>query len=127
MATATTSRIARTTDRLARTLAGRRWFPLWGLIHHRGRRTGRALTVPIAVVVTPDGFIVNLPWGARTNWVQNVLSAGGCTLRWKGVDHRVIDPQLLEAQAARPYYSAFQWRVGQRVFPADAWLHLRHA
>ncbi|MEV6301411.1 nitroreductase family deazaflavin-dependent oxidoreductase [Actinoplanes sp. NPDC051861] len=127
MPTATTSRLARVTDRIARALAGKRWIPFWGLVHHRGRRTGRDLTVPIAVVATPDGFIVNLPWGTRTNWVQNVLAAGGCTLRWKGTDHRVTDPRLLEAEEARPFYSNFQWNTAKRFFPADAWLLLHRA
>ncbi|GIF16983.1 hypothetical protein Ate01nite_70150 [Actinoplanes teichomyceticus] len=105
-------------------LAGRRWFPLWAVVHHRGRVSGRGLSVPVAVVATPDGFVINLPWGARTNWVRNVIAAGGCTLRWKGADHRVDHPEILDAAAAHPYYSALAWALVQRLFPADAWLLL---
>jgi hypothetical protein len=117
--------MARATAPAVRMLAGRRWFPLWAVVRHRGRVTGRDLAVPIAIVATPDSFIINLPWGARTNWVRNVLAAGGCTIRWKGAEHPAGDPRILDAAAARPYYSRFAWTVAQRLFPADSWLLLR--
>ena len=124
-APATTSwRFARATAPVAASLAGRRWFPLWARVHHRGRKTGRDLTVPVAVVATPDGFIINLPYGAGTNWVRNVIAAGGCTLRWKGVAHRTTGPRIIDAAAARPFYTRLTWTIAQRLFPADAWLVL---
>jgi deazaflavin-dependent oxidoreductase (nitroreductase family) len=100
-------------------LAGRRWFPAWAVVHHRGRVSGRNLTVPVAVVTTPDGFVINLPWGASTNWVRNVLAAGGCVLRWKGSDHRVRNPRIIDAAAARPYYPRLVWAIVRKLFPAD--------
>jgi hypothetical protein len=36
-------RMARLTAPMARVLAGRRGFPLWAVVRHRGRKTGRAL------------------------------------------------------------------------------------
>src|SRR4051812_32278800 len=83
----TSWRFARATSPVVRVLAGRRYFPAWAVVHHRGRVSGRSLAVPVSVVATPTGFVINLPWGARTNWVRNVLAAGECTIRWKGVDH----------------------------------------
>ncbi|MEU4420818.1 hypothetical protein AB0F81_09335 [Actinoplanes sp. NPDC024001] len=80
----TSWRFARATAPAVRILAGRRGIPVWAVVHHRGRVSGRDLRVPIAVVATPDHFVINLPWGPRTNWVRNVIAAGGCTIRWKG-------------------------------------------
>ncbi|WP_250005378.1 hypothetical protein [Actinoplanes sp. M2I2] len=120
----TSWRFARATAPVVRRLAGRRAFPLWAVVHHRGRVTGRALAVPVTVVTTPAGFIINLPWGAGTNWVRNVVAAGGCTIRWKGADHRMADPVIVGEAAARPYYSRPAWAVARRLFPADAWLLL---
>lgn len=117
-------RFARLTAPMTRLLAGRRFPPIWAVVHHRGRKSCRALAVPIAVIATPDVFIVNLPWGAGTNWVRNVQAAGGCVLRWKGRDHQVSAPQLLDEAAARPYYGRLTWAIAQRLFPADAWLLL---
>ena len=121
----TSWRMARATAPMIRAMAGRRRAP-WAVVHHRGRVSGRSLALPVTPIATPDGFIVNLPWGAGTNWVRNVLAAGGCTLRWKGADHRLDDPRILDAAAARPYYSKSAWWIAQHLFPADAWLSLRH-
>ncbi|WP_328468308.1 hypothetical protein OHA21_51440 [Actinoplanes sp. NBC_00393] len=120
----TSWRMARATAPAVRVLAGRRWFPIWAVVHHRGRKSGRALAVPIAVTATPDTFVINLPWGAGTNWVRNVQAAGGCTIRWRGVDHPVDQPRIIGTTEARPYYSRLTWRLAQTLFPADAWLLL---
>ena len=117
-------RFARLTAPVARMMAGRRFFPGWAVVHHRGRKSGRALTVPIALVAAPDVFVVNLPWGAGTNWVRNVQAAGGCVVRWQGVDHHVSAPEILDETAARPYYGRATWAIARRAFPADAWLLL---
>jgi hypothetical protein len=67
------------------------------------------------VIATQDSSSINLPWGAKTNWVRNVLAAGGCTIRWRGADHRVDDPRIIDEAAARPYYSAWSGRSPQVV------------
>jgi deazaflavin-dependent oxidoreductase (nitroreductase family) len=121
----TSWRFARATAPAVRVLAGRRLIPIWGVVHHRGRVSGRDLRVPVAVTAAPGLFVINLPWGARTNWVRNVLAAGNCTIRWRGHDHPADDPRILDAEAARPYYSATAWAIAHRLFPADAWLLLR--
>ncbi|MEV6347582.1 hypothetical protein [Actinoplanes sp. NPDC051851] len=105
-------------------LAGRRWSP-WAVVRHRGRKTGRALSVPIVAIPTDHGFVVNLPWGAGTNWVRNVLAAGGCTIRRRGVDHRVDNPEIIDEATARPYYSRIAWLIARKLFPADAWLRVQ--
>lgn len=63
-------RFAQLTAPFARRFAGRRFFPLWAVVHHRGRRSGRELTVPVAVRVTPLEFLIVLPWGTGTNWAR---------------------------------------------------------
>jgi deazaflavin-dependent oxidoreductase (nitroreductase family) len=92
--------LVKATAPIAVRLAGRRWFPLWAQVHHRGRRSGKDYVIPVAVLATPESFVIGLPWGAKTNWVRNVLAAGGCTMRWKGTDYRVIDPHLVGADVA---------------------------
>jgi deazaflavin-dependent oxidoreductase (nitroreductase family) len=117
-------RFARVTAPTARRLAGRRFFPLWAVVHHRGRRTGRELSVPIAVRVSPDRFVVALPWGPDTNWARNVLAAGGCVVRWRGADHRVTRAELVGRPEARPYYGGLVWLVAEHVIHADTFLIL---
>jgi deazaflavin-dependent oxidoreductase (nitroreductase family) len=88
-----------------RPLAGRRFFPLWAVLHHRGRRSGSEYAVPVGVRTAPNGFYIALPFGERTQWAQNVLAAGGCSLRWRGEDLLVTEPTVVrtdEAAAAFP-------------------------
>jgi deazaflavin-dependent oxidoreductase (nitroreductase family) len=117
-------RLARVTAPLTRAFAGRRFFPLWAVVHHRGRKTGRELAVPVAVQAPPGAFVIVLPWGPGTNWVRNVQAAGGCTIRWRGRDHRATNPEILDRTAARQYFSRFNWAASQRLFKADAFLLL---
>lgn len=117
--------MARLTAPLARAMAGRRFFPLWAVVHHRGRRTGRELTVPVAVRASADAFVIVLPWGPGTNWARNVLAAGGATVRWKGVDIPVTDPELIGRAEARSHFGRGSWAAVERVFRADSFLLLR--
>jgi deazaflavin-dependent oxidoreductase (nitroreductase family) len=117
-------RLARLTAPMARAFAGRRFFPIWAVVHHRGRKTGRDLSVPVAVRANSDAFLIALPWGPGTNWARNVLAAGGCTIRWKGADYRVTGPEVLGQSQARPYFSRAMWFVVQRGIHAEAFLLL---
>jgi deazaflavin-dependent oxidoreductase (nitroreductase family) len=118
------ARLVKLTSPLARQVAGRRWFPLWAVVHHRGRRSGQAYAVPVAVLVTPTTFVIGLPWGPPTNWAQNVLAAGGCTMRWKGLDHHLTDPELVDREVALRAAAAWQRPVIGR-FTYLAFLQLR--
>jgi len=118
------ARLVKLTSALARQLAGRRWFPLWAVVRHRGRRSGREYAIPVAVLVTPEAFVMGLPWGPGTNWAQNVLAAKGCTIRWKAVDYRVTDPQLVGTDVALTAAGRLE-RVVIRRFGFPAFLQLK--
>ena len=64
-------------------------------IHHEGRRSGRLFITPTSARRTDDGFIVPLTFGERSDWVRNVLDAGHCSIRFKGVDYLATDPVVL--------------------------------
>lgn len=88
--------LARHTMAFARPLAGRRWFRLWGIIQNVGRTSGRAYATPVVVIQTPDGFIIPVPFGPQTAWVQNVIAAGRASIRWAGQDHPVTSPAIID-------------------------------
>ena len=87
---------------VARSLAGTRWFPLWAVVHHHGRRSGAEYATPVAVVPTADKsvMVIGLPWGPKTNWARNVVAAEGATITWKGRDVRVDAPHIVEGPEA---------------------------
>lgn len=102
--------IVRATEPIANALAGRRWFPLWAVVRHRGRKSGTEFATPVAIIPTIGETIVmiGLPWGARTNWALNVVAAGGATLRWNGRDEPTTAPRIISceegASLAKPLF-----------------------
>jgi len=54
------------------------WAPGLGVVIHRGRRSGRLYQTPVNVFAAKDGYVFALTYGPDTDWVKNVLAAGGC-------------------------------------------------
>ena len=77
------------------------WMPGLGVVVHRGRRSGRVYQTPVNVFATEDGYIFALTYGPDTDWVKNVLAAGGCELRTRGHFVRLTSPSLFHDEARR--------------------------
>jgi deazaflavin-dependent oxidoreductase (nitroreductase family) len=107
-------------------LAGTRVLPLYGVLVHRGRRSGKLFRTPVVVRPTADGFIVPMPWGEGTDWCRNVRAAGECTVRWKGRDYALTQPQVVASgdPAMASFGSAQRW--GLRRFGITQCLRLHH-
>ena len=116
--------VGRMTTPVSRLIAGRRFFPLYAVVHHHGRRSGRAYAVPVAVRVTDDAFTIALPWGNETQWLRNVLAAGECTITWRGRDLRATEPRVIGFDEAGPAFSPIQ-RTLLRAIGVKSFLRLR--
>lgn len=77
------------------------WMPGLGLVIHRGRRSGRQYQTPVNVFPAADGYILALTYGPDTDWVRNVLAAGGCELRTRGRTVRLVSPRLYHDEDRR--------------------------
>jgi deazaflavin-dependent oxidoreductase (nitroreductase family) len=86
-------------DRVTRHVAG--WLPGLGVVIHRGRRTGRRYRTPVNVFPAQDGYILALTYGPDTDWVRNVLAAGGCELQTHGRTVQLVSPRLFHDQQRR--------------------------
>jgi deazaflavin-dependent oxidoreductase (nitroreductase family) len=109
---------------LAMLLAGTRLLPLYGVIHHVGRRSGKQFRTPVVVRPISGGFIVPMPWGEKTDWFRNVSAAGGCIVRWKGRRYEMVDPQVIPAEEALGAFSG-PTRVGMSRFGIRQVMRLR--
>jgi deazaflavin-dependent oxidoreductase (nitroreductase family) len=70
------------------------WLPGFGVVEHRGRRSGRRYHTPVNVFPTRDGYRFALTYGPDSDWVRNVLAAGGCELETRGRTVRLVAPRL---------------------------------
>jgi deazaflavin-dependent oxidoreductase (nitroreductase family) len=96
-------------------LAGSRRLSMFAVIYHRGRRSGRSYATPVSVRPTVDGFVISLTFGEQADWFRNVQAAGGCTIRWKGVNYPVIEPVVVDWATARSAFSLVERVLVERV------------
>lgn len=107
-------------------LAGRRHVQFFGVIHHRGRRSGRAYATPVAARPTPTGFVIALTFGESADWFQNLRAAGGGVIRWNGVDYPVVDPVVVDWATACPAFRPAE-RALVPLIGIPRFVQLRHA
>jgi deazaflavin-dependent oxidoreductase (nitroreductase family) len=72
-----------------------------GVIVHRGRKTRRQYRTPVLVFRRGDRFTIALTYGPETDWVRNVLAAGGCTLITRGQSIHLTQPRLYHDEQRR--------------------------
>jgi len=71
------------------------WAPGFGVVVHRGRRSGNTYETPVNVFPTATGVRIALTYGADTDWVRNVVAAGGCQLRTRGRTLTLTAPKVV--------------------------------
>ncbi|MEC3919367.1 nitroreductase family deazaflavin-dependent oxidoreductase [Nocardia sp. CDC160] len=86
------------TNRIARIGAGK--LPPYTVVHHLGRKSGRAFETPVAGVYRDGLFIVPLLYGDRTDWVRNVLAAEGAEVTYRHRTRKLTAPRVVDAAAA---------------------------
>lgn len=94
------------------------------LIQHSGRSTGASYTTPVVAEETEDGFVIALPYGARADWVKNVVAAGSSTIVHEGRTHHLVEPELVPIAHADAYFSPGDRRA-HRIFGTTECLRLR--
>jgi deazaflavin-dependent oxidoreductase (nitroreductase family) len=100
--------------------------PLWGVVHHRGRRSGKEYRTPVVVLGTPAGLLLPLPYGSGTDWCRNLLATGTGVVHWRGADHEVSAPEVIDASTAAPTLSGLM-RPLVRVLGIKQFLQVRRA
>jgi deazaflavin-dependent oxidoreductase (nitroreductase family) len=100
-------RITHATGPLALRVAETGAIPVWAVVRHRGRKSGKLYSTPIAIRPTPDGFILPLPWGEGTDWCRNLRAAGGGVIRWGGADIEITAPEVMDVAAAMRFFDAY--------------------
>jgi deazaflavin-dependent oxidoreductase (nitroreductase family) len=89
----------RVTNRLTRPLA--RWLPGFGVVIHIGRKSKRRYETPVNLFRAADGYVIALTYGRESDWVRNVLAAGGCELITCGRRMRLTSPEIRHDERQR--------------------------
>lgn len=110
---------------LTRRLAGRRVITIWAIVRCRGRRSGRDYSIPVAIGVTTEAFVLPLPFSGA-QWILNVMAAGECVIRWNGRDWRATEPEVVDRAEGAKAFGAVP-RFALRFLPIQRFMRLRRA
>src|SRR5262245_26128101 len=77
------------------------WLPGFGVVEHRGRRSGRTYQTPVNVFRAENGFVLALTYAAESDWVRNVLAAGGCELHTRGRRYDLVSPRIFHDESRK--------------------------
>ena len=89
------------TNRITSRFADR--LPGFGILTHVGRKSGRVYQTPVNVFRAPEGFLIALTYGRESEWVKNVLAAGGCELETRGVRYLLSAPTIVHDPTRRRF------------------------
>jgi hypothetical protein len=65
-----------------------------------------------------------MTFGPQSDWVQNVLAAGGCEIDWKGRRYSLGEPEIIDWATARSAFSTGE-RLLLRAVGMTSFVRLR--
>jgi deazaflavin-dependent oxidoreductase (nitroreductase family) len=77
-------------------------LPPWAVIEHRGRISGRSYRTPVNGYRRGSVFAVVVLYGADSDWVRNLLAAGGGFVVRSGRRYSLRDPRLVRVSSSDP-------------------------
>jgi deazaflavin-dependent oxidoreductase (nitroreductase family) len=84
---------ARVINPVTRRFAG--WLPGFAILAHVGRTSGRLYRTPINVFRRGNYYLFALTYGSNVDWVKNIQAAGGCEMRTRGRDVKLVEPEII--------------------------------
>jgi len=118
--------IARFVNPVILRIAGRRWMPILGVLHHRGRQSGRTYSTPLGMRRLGDHFVMPRTFGENAAWYRNVLAAGGAVVTYLGTDYTLVEPEVIDYATAAPAFPRYE-RLQFRLIGINEYLRLRIA
>lgn len=77
-------------------------FGSGGVIVHAGRTSGTEYRTPVLAFGFRGGFVVALTYGRDSDWVKNVVAAGGCRIERGGEMATLDRPRLVDEDEVLP-------------------------
>jgi deazaflavin-dependent oxidoreductase (nitroreductase family) len=78
--------LARSNKNVANRVIGpvARYLPLFAVVHHVGRVSGREYAVPVNIFRDGEEYVIALTYSSDVDWVKNVLAVGWCEVETRG-------------------------------------------
>jgi deazaflavin-dependent oxidoreductase (nitroreductase family) len=113
----------RVTNPILRPVA--RSVPPLAIVEHQGRRSGRLYRTPVLAFHRSGQVTIVLSYGERTEWVRNVIVAGGAHLVRRGRRVPLTDPRIVPVAGLPPAppLERFARRFAENVFTAQVGQH----
>ena len=108
------------TNRITSRFASR--LPGFGILAHVGRKSGRVYRTPVNVFRAPEGFLIALTYGRESEWVRNVIAAGGCKGETRSVQYQLSAPSIVHDPTRRRF--PLPVRIVLRFIGADDFMQL---
>ena len=99
-------KITRLFNPIARFAAGHRWFPLWAIVEHRGRTSGRIYEIPVVARKTSDGFVIPLPFGPATSGRATSSPPAAAASAGRAGDYDLTDPKVVDRASVADAFNA---------------------
>lgn len=103
-----------------------RRLPTFGIVTHRGRKSGRVYRTPINVFRHGDDYLFFLTYGSDAQWVKNVLAAESCSIETRGRVVELVEPELITDPKLQPAPPHVRF-VERRIAGANQYLKMRPA
>ena len=98
------------TNRLTRPIAAR--APGFAIVTHVGRRSGRRYRTPVNLFRHRHRYVFALTYGKDSDWVRNVVAAGGCTIETRGQTVELTAPELFTDPTRAAVPMPARWVLG---------------
>jgi deazaflavin-dependent oxidoreductase (nitroreductase family) len=108
------------TNRITSLFAG--WLPGFGIVTRVGRKSGKVYRTPINVFRASNGFIIALTYSSQSEWVKNVLAAGGCELKTRRKKYHLSAPRVVRDPTRKRL--SFPVRLVLRTVGANEYMEL---
>ena len=83
----------RVANPFVRLIAGR--LSPFAIVNHTGRISGRAYRTPVLGFAKSGSLVIVLMYGARSDWVRNVVAAGAATVTRVGRSEAYVEPRMV--------------------------------
>jgi deazaflavin-dependent oxidoreductase (nitroreductase family) len=102
-----------------------RYLPGFAVVSHVGRRSGRTYRTPVNLFRRRgDVYVISLMYGADSQWVRNVLAAGGADVETRRRRLHLVEPEIVHDPARSVLPKLV--RIPVRLVNVDEFMVLKH-